>query len=226
MSDHPHARGENTNATQSCTLTSGPSPRTWGEPWPGIPSRPPSRTIPTHVGRTAEIFSQPDRASDHPHARGENMARFGNRSALPGPSPRTWGERRDSRSRWSRNSDHPHARGENPLIMASAAVNCGPSPRTWGEHGQIWEQVCACIFASPLISGVKQSLELAVSGGGGRSALRPGGNSRACRVDRPPALFSHAEENPRPYEPAYSSSTGDGTGSGGPDRKLNSRRVL
>ena len=84
----------------------------------------------------------------------------------------------------------------------------------------------ACIFASPLISGVKQSLELAVSGGGGRSALRPGGNSRACRVDRPPALFSHAEENPRPYEPAYSSSTGDGTGSGGPDRKLNSRRVL
>ena len=137
MSDHPHARGENTNATQSCTLTSGPSPRTWGEPWPGIPSRPPSRTIPTHVGRTAEIFSQPDRASDHPHARGENMARFGNRSALPGPSPRTWGERRDSRSRWSRNSDHPHARGENPLIMASAAVNCGPSPRTWGEHDPI-----------------------------------------------------------------------------------------
>src|SRR5208283_4282638 len=86
--------------------------------------------------------------------------------------------------------------------------------------------LCACILLWPLISGVKQYLELAVSGGGGRSALRPGGNSRACLVDRPPALFSHAEENPRPYEPAYSSSTGDGTGSGGPDRKLNSRRVL
>src|SRR5271157_5748187 len=85
---------------------------------------------------------------------------------------------------------------------------------------------CSCILPWSLISGVEQSLELAVSGGGGRSALRPGGNSRACRVDRPPALFSHAEENPRPCEPAYSSSTGDGTGSGGPDRKLNSRRVL
>ena len=74
--------------------------------------------------------------------------------------------------------------------------------------------------------GITVSVELVESGGGGRSALRPGGNSRACRVDRPPALFSHAEENPRPCEPAYSSSTGDGTGSGGPDRKLNSRRVL
>src|SRR5208337_4591462 len=59
--------------------------------------------------------------------------------------------------------------------------------------------------------GITVSVELVESGGGGRSALRPGGNSRACRVDRPPALFSHAEENPRPYEPAYSSSTGDGT---------------
>ena len=88
------------------------------------------------------------------------------------------------------------------------------------------QRLCACIFLWPLISGVKQSLELGKSGGGGRSALRPGGNSRACRVDRPPALFSHAEENPRPYEPAYSSSTGDGPGSGGPDRKLNSGRVL
>src|SRR5271166_4400334 len=61
--------------------------------------------------------------------------------------------------------------------------------------------------------GITLSVELVQSGGGGRSALRPGGNSRACRVDRPPALFSHAEENPRPHEPAYSSSTGDGTGS-------------
>jgi hypothetical protein len=86
--------------------------------------------------------------------------------------------------------------------------------------------VCACILVWPLISGVQQYLELAVSGGGGRSALRPGGNSRACRVDRPPALFSYAEENPRPKEPVYSSSTGDGTGSGGPDRQLNSGRIL
>jgi hypothetical protein len=85
-----------------------------------------------------------------------------------------------------------------------------------------------------VIGGITVSMELGQSGGGGRSALRPGGDSRACGVDRPPALFSYAEENPRPYEPApsrpqepaYSSSTGDGTGSGGPDRKLNSGRIL
>ncbi len=41
------------------------------------------------------------------------------------------------------------------------------------------QRLCACIFLWPLISGVKQSLELGKSGGGGRSALRPGGNSRA-----------------------------------------------
>ena len=36
---------------------------------------------------------------------------------------------------------------------------------------------------------------------GGRPWLRPDAAtaaSRACRVDRPPALFSQAEENPRP----------------------------
>ncbi len=88
--------------------------------------------------------------------------------------------------------------------------------------------LCACILLSMLISGVKLPMELSESGGGGRSALRPGSDSRACRVDRPPALFSNAEENPRPIEriePAYSSSTGDGSGSGDPDWQLNSRRM-
>ncbi len=48
----------------------------------------------------------------------------------------------------------------------------------------------------------------------GRSALRPDLVSRACRVDRPPALFSQAEENLRPLEPVFASSTGEGSGSG------------
>jgi len=72
--------------------------------------------------------------------------------------------------------------------------------------------------------GVKPWREFGRSGGGGRSGRRPGVASRACRVDRSPALFSHAEENPRPHEPVYSSSTGEGTGSGDPDRKLTARR--
>src|SRR5215472_14619273 len=48
----------------------------------------------------------------------------------------------------------------------------------------------------------------------GRSALRPGLVSRAWEVDRPPALFSQAEENLRPLEPGFASSTGEGSGSG------------
>jgi hypothetical protein len=53
----------------------------------------------------------------------------------------------------------------------------------------------------------------------GRSALRPDPEgSRACAVDRPPALFSQAEENLRPLEPAFSSSTG-GAYSGSGSRK-------
>jgi hypothetical protein len=48
----------------------------------------------------------------------------------------------------------------------------------------------------------------------GRSALRPGRVPRACEVDRPPALFSQAEENQRPLEPVFASSTGEGSGSG------------
>jgi len=51
----------------------------------------------------------------------------------------------------------------------------------------------------------------------GRSALRPGVRPRACGVDRPPALFSQAEENLRPHrvgKPAFASSTGEGSGSG------------
>jgi hypothetical protein len=120
----------------------------------------------------------------------------------------------------------PNSESPTPVFPAGVHLLYMRMPDEEPHRNAKCAYLCACIFASPLISGVKQSLELAVSGGGGRSALRPGGNSRACRVDRPPALFSHAEENPRPYEPAYSSSTGEGTGSGGPDRKLNSRRVL
>ncbi len=54
----------------------------------------------------------------------------------------------------------------------------------------------------------------------GRSALRPGRVSRACRVDRPPALFSQAEENLRPLEPVFASSTGEGSGSGSRNQSL------
>ncbi len=40
---------------------------------------------------------------------------------------------------------------------------------------------------------------------GGRDDLRRV-CSAACAVDRPPALLSHAVENPRPHEPAFTRS--------------------
>ena len=106
------------------------------------------------------------------------------------------------------------------LLGRSAALRYHPA-----QTADLERQVRACILISMLVSGVKHPKELVGSGGGGRSVLRPGSASRACRVDRPPALFSHAEENLRPQEPAYSSSTGEGSGSGDPDSQLNSRRV-
>ena len=50
------------------------------------------RTIPTHVGRTAPTVQTPANFPDHPHARGENQQDGPEKSALGGPSPRTWGE--------------------------------------------------------------------------------------------------------------------------------------
>jgi len=136
------------------TQKSGPSPRTWGEPWARriVSSGP--RTIPTHVGRT--IFSSRERifSADHPHARGENGMRRGPGRRRTGPSPRTWGERRAARDTspgartipthvgrttarptpGRRPTDHPHARGENCSTRASITARAGPSPRTWGER--------------------------------------------------------------------------------------------
>jgi len=72
MADHPHARGENAICRLTRSAVCGPSPRTWGEqPEPGQPCQG-VRTIPTHVGRTAQSDPRSSLAADHPHARGEN----------------------------------------------------------------------------------------------------------------------------------------------------------
>ncbi len=72
LSDHPHARGENSRGPAENPRTRGPSPRAWGElSRPGGES-PHTRTIPTRVGRTSAILAMKWLSSDHPHARGEN----------------------------------------------------------------------------------------------------------------------------------------------------------
>src|ERR1019366_4465123 len=91
-SDHPHARGENFISGCSSTWTIGPSPRTWGERTTPRGWFSSSRTIPTHVGRTYRLNMAGRLATDHPHARGENVCGRSPHANGGGPSPRTWGE--------------------------------------------------------------------------------------------------------------------------------------
>ncbi len=80
-------------------------------------------------------------------------------------------------------------------------------------------EVCACILISCLTILRGDGLFRRI----GRSALRPGLVSAACRVERPPALFSQAEENFRPHrggKPALASSTGEGSGWGSRNHSL------
>jgi hypothetical protein len=68
-------------------------------------------------------------------------------------------------------------------------------PETYSVSGpQKPGPAISCILFGLLISGVKESLEFALSGGRGRSVLRAEGNSRVFLVDGP-ALFSYAEDN-------------------------------
>ena len=52
VTDHPHARGENSCCVRSLLPSPGPSPRAWGEPKMQNPGIAHVRTIPTRVGRT------------------------------------------------------------------------------------------------------------------------------------------------------------------------------
>ena len=91
------------------------------------------RTIPTRVGKTDRWRSGPSKRTDHPHARGENVAHALLDQRQNGPSPRAWGKlileddaviqlrtipTRVGKTRCSAGgsrarTDHPHARGEN-----------------------------------------------------------------------------------------------------------------
>ncbi len=158
-SDHPHARGENRPRPLARWRASGPSPRAWGERKTPSIGRPRSRTIPTRVGRTLELYHVVASPTDHPHARGENRSFRVRMKPEGGPSPRAWGERcragcgcKGSRTIPTRvgrthsngsalraSSDHPHARGENLRLTRAPSTSTGPSPRAWGERLRIRE---------------------------------------------------------------------------------------
>ena len=111
--DHPHARGENALVNVPTVNYRGPSPRTWGERDDRVTVNRRHRTIPTHVGRTAETVVVVRSRADHPHARGENRVAW-----LPGDYPRTI---------------PTHVGRARPRSELRHGEH-GPSPRTWGEH--------------------------------------------------------------------------------------------
>src|ERR1035437_69851 len=92
--DHPHTRGENGGFCEANNTSCGPSPHTWGEHTFHTFAALGTRTIPTHVGRTAVFASRITRHADHPHTRGENIHSTHSPPLAHGPSPHTWGERR------------------------------------------------------------------------------------------------------------------------------------
>ena len=137
MTDHPHARGENTHscpssvpplrtiptrvgstpdAQKSPRSTSGPSPRAWGALLPHMKPAHDQRTIPTRVGSTVEIGNNFRFLPDHPHARGEHYFPARIRETM---------------------TDHPHARGEHETVLAFGPRNLGPSPRAWGSRRNV-----------------------------------------------------------------------------------------
>ena len=151
--EHPHACGENEIGIETRSYIDGTSPRVWGKPGVRRPCGVEPRNIPTRVGKTRTASRSPSRATEHPHACGENFGAAATRARKRGTSPRVWGKPNKSNSgliadrniptrvgktHFSRPSsykttEHPHACGENAMISAEHPFVTGTSPRVWGK---------------------------------------------------------------------------------------------
>ena len=149
---HPHARGEHQVATLQEVSFDGSSPRPWGTRGAGLSGRCRKRFIPTPVGNTPSTKTWVQRATVHPHARGEHNQQAVGVPRPHGSSPRPWGTLiaallQRLRTRFIPtpvgNTEalqvaqravavHPHARGEHGAGATSGSPMCGSSPRPWG----------------------------------------------------------------------------------------------
>ena len=151
--EHPHACGENASLAATASSRYGTSPRMWGERAPLVLPIVRPWNIPTHVGRTRLMRSVQLLLAEHPHACGENCGAKALPFAVPGTSPRMWGEPvacvrdgvdcRNIPTHVGRTvchlfrvhviPEHPHACGENIATILTHVVLPGTSPRMWGE---------------------------------------------------------------------------------------------
>ena len=95
--DHPHAYGDKKYCGILKNYLRGSSPRVWGQVLRLCRHPKFTRIIPTRMG-TRVAFREAFRPCwDHPHAYGDKQARKEQRQALPGSSPRVWGQVRHYR---------------------------------------------------------------------------------------------------------------------------------
>ena len=88
---HPHIRGAYDFWEKPGLVKLGSSPHTWGIRVSTAALSPCSRFIPTYVGHTIPISSNPVSTSVHPHIRGAYALLFGGQGRKVGSSPHTWG---------------------------------------------------------------------------------------------------------------------------------------
>ena len=151
--DHPHAYGDKLSNPFVLSMTSGSSPRVWGQGILILPVLKSDRIIPTRMGTRLIVYLSITLLSNHPHAYGDKIEGGIQIALALGSSPRVWGQadkpcliysfagiiptRMGTRS--SKNAlvlsyqDHPHAYGDKVISNNSFADSLGSSPRVWGQ---------------------------------------------------------------------------------------------
>ncbi len=85
-------RGENSLLAFNIILIIGTSPHAWGKLLKIAAGLLAMRNIPTCVGKTKNRLSVAERATEHPHMRGENERAAKDAIAKSGTSPHAWGK--------------------------------------------------------------------------------------------------------------------------------------
>ena len=151
--DHPHAYGDKLSNPFVLSMTSGSSPRVWGQGILILPVLKSDRIIPTRMGTRLIVYLSITLLSNHPHAYGDKIEGGIQIALALGSSPRVWGQAdkpcliysfagiiptrmgtsRPKKRRAQIQKDHPHAYGDKSAFRDYMAICAGSSPRVWGQ---------------------------------------------------------------------------------------------
>ena len=150
---YPHVCGATPGVLSVTSITSGLSPRVWGNHLPEAMGRDKGRSIPTCVGQPSCRQSRPQSLEVYPHVCGATAAQQAFDKAEEGLSPRVWGnqegedeERRKARSiptcvgqpihraiTQPMRGVYPHVCGATEEQQRADVTTTGLSPRVWGN---------------------------------------------------------------------------------------------